>query len=112
MVVEGLFDSPHVLLARRGHVEPSDLRADGRSHRDDLEIAHGCRPVPVPQSGADTTAPARPATGAWLSWLERSLHTAEVVGSSPAAPTNKDPGQGVFCGESGSGPRSAVPLLF
>jgi hypothetical protein len=26
-------------------------------------------------------------TGAWLSWLERSLHTAEVGGSSPLAPT-------------------------
>ena len=25
--------------------------------------------------------------GAWLSWLERSLHTAEVGGSSPLAPT-------------------------
>jgi hypothetical protein len=25
--------------------------------------------------------------GAWLSWLERCLHTAEVAGSSPAAPT-------------------------
>src|SRR5262249_28242995 len=27
--------------------------------------------------------------GAWLSWLERSLHTAEVGGSSPLAPTPK-----------------------
>ena len=26
--------------------------------------------------------------GAWLSWLERSLHTAEVTGSSPVTPTN------------------------
>jgi hypothetical protein len=26
--------------------------------------------------------------GAWLRWLERSLHTAEVAGSSPAAPTH------------------------
>ena len=26
--------------------------------------------------------------GAWLSWLERSLHTAEVGGSSPSAPTS------------------------
>jgi hypothetical protein len=25
--------------------------------------------------------------GAWLRWLERSLHTAEVTGSSPVAPT-------------------------
>src|SRR5580658_6573778 len=43
------------------------------------------------------TCPARPGgfgaatlvspQGAWLSWLERSLHTAEVGGSSPLAPT-------------------------
>src|SRR6202035_3584606 len=25
--------------------------------------------------------------GVWLSWLERSLHTAEVTGSSPVTPT-------------------------
>ena len=27
-------------------------------------------------------------TGVWLSWLERSLHTAEVTGSSPVTPTS------------------------
>ncbi len=29
-----------------------------------------------------------PPRGAWLSWLERSLHTAEVMGSNPVAPTS------------------------
>jgi hypothetical protein len=33
---------------------------------------------------------ARTDQGAWLSWLERSLHTAEVGGSSPLAPTQCD----------------------
>ena len=28
-------------------------------------------------------------SGAWLRWLERSLHTAEVTGSSPVAPTTR-----------------------
>src|SRR5271165_7674051 len=32
-------------------------------------------------------------SGAWLSWLERSLHTAEVTGSSPVAPTRIGPAQ-------------------
>ena|GEM_PF-1394655 len=26
--------------------------------------------------------------GAWLSWLERTVHIREVVGSSPSAPTS------------------------
>ena len=29
--------------------------------------------------------------GAWLSWLERTVHIREVVGSSPSAPTSVKP---------------------
>ena len=36
------------------------------------------------RGGPDSSTP-----GAWLSWLERSLHTAEVGGSSPPAPTSE-----------------------
>ena len=35
--------------------------------------------------------------GAWLSWLERTVHIREVVGSSPSAPTSvKPPNRVVF----------------
>ncbi len=42
-----------------------------------------------------------PASGDWLSWLERCLHTAEVTGSNPVSPTrcwnhNVSAGQGRF----------------
>ena len=47
-----------------------------------------------PSTGSRTSGAGRavtiPTSGAWLSWLERSLHTAEVGGSSPPAPTAKE----------------------
>ena len=62
---------------------------NGTSVRRPLE----CRPGPQGRwsAGARVVAPRHgvsiPQSGAWLSWLERSLHTAEVGGSSPPAPT-------------------------
>ena len=43
--------------------------------------------------------------GVWLSWLERSLHTAEVTGSSPVTPTTDPQVRGHFRSAPGSAGR-------
>ena len=47
----------------------------------------GASPPTGPRATRAGCAVTIPTSGAWLSWLERSLHTAEVGGSSPPAPT-------------------------
>ena len=41
----------------------------------------------APNSRCGTVRYPRKTSGDWLSWLERCLHTAEVMGSSPVSPT-------------------------
>ena len=50
----------------------------------------GASPPTGPRATRAGCAVTIPKSGAWLSWLERSLHTAEVGGSSPPAPTAKE----------------------
>jgi hypothetical protein len=60
---------------------------------DGCEPAMACKVVALSVRAAvgnGRIGQARMDQGAWLSWLERSLHTAEVGGSSPLAPTNFD----------------------
>lgn len=51
-------------------------------------VRNSGEPIIAPASAAESAGTIRQ-PGAWLSWLERSLHTAEVGGSSPPAPTSE-----------------------
>ena len=48
-------------------------------------------------TGGDRYRLSSPVPGDWLSWLERCLHTAEVMGSSPVSPTTKAQVEALLC---------------